>query len=125
MVISIISFGFKYGIPMDCDLVYDVRFLPNPFYIEGLKTKTGMDIEVRDYVLSFKETNLFLIKLTDMLDFLLPLYEKEGKTQLVIGIGCTGGKHRSVTIAKTLYERLKEEYNNTFIDHRDIEKDRK
>lgn len=105
--VHVMSFGFKYGIPADADLVFDVRFLPNPFYIEELKPKTGNDKEVRDYVMQFEESNEFLEKLTDMVQFLIPNYVKEGKYQLVIAIGCTGGKHRSVTLANALYERLK------------------
>ncbi|MCR4690079.1 MAG: RNase adapter RapZ [Lachnospiraceae bacterium] len=108
LMISIISFGFKYGLPPDADLVFDVRFLPNPYYIEELKHKTGMDREVADYVWSFPETEQFLDKLTDMVSFLIPNYVKEGKYRLVIAIGCTGGKHRSVTIANGLYNRLKD-----------------
>ena len=108
LMVTILSFGFKYGIPADVDLVYDVRFLPNPFYIDELKHKTGNDKEVQDYVMSFPEASVFLNKLADMLDFLIPNYVKEGKHQLVIGIGCTGGKHRSVTLANELYARMKD-----------------
>ena len=104
LVITVLSFGFKYGIPNDCDLVFDVRFLPNPFYIEGLRNKTGNDAEVQDYVMGFDLAHQFLDKLTDMVEFLIPNYVLEGKNQLVIGIGCTGGKHRSVTLADRLYE---------------------
>jgi UPF0042 nucleotide-binding protein len=107
LMISIISFGFKNGMPADADLVFDVRFLPNPFYIDELKHKTGNDKEVQDYVMGFPEAGEFLQKLVDMLDFLIPNYVKEGKHQLVIGIGCTGGKHRSVTLANELYDRMK------------------
>jgi UPF0042 nucleotide-binding protein len=107
LMISIISFGFKNGMPADADLVFDVRFLPNPFYIDELKHKTGNDKEVRDYVMSFPEAGEFLKKLVDMLDFLIPNYVKEGKHQLVVGIGCTGGKHRSVTLANELYDQMK------------------
>ncbi len=106
LVISIVSFGFKYGIPSDCDLVFDVRFLPNPFYIPELKQKTGNDKEVYDYVMSSPEAGIFLDKLDDMVTFLFPNYVREGKNQLVIGIGCTGGCHRSVTLANALYQRL-------------------
>lgn len=124
LYITVLSFGFKYGIPADADLVFDVRFLPNPFYIEGLKEKTGEDKEVRDYVMKFDEAHVFLDKLLDMLEFLVPNYISEGKNQLIIGIGCTGGKHRSVTLANQLYERLqdKQEYGLR-IEHRDIAKD--
>ena len=108
LMILVESFGFKYGIPADADLIFDVRFMPNPFYIDELKHKTGNDKEVQDYVMSFPETGVFLDKLTDMLVFLIPNYIREGKHQLVIGIGCTGGRHRSVTIADELYKILKE-----------------
>lgn len=108
LIVTILSFGFKKGIPADADLVFDVRFLPNPFYIDDLKYKTGNDREVQDYVMSFAEAGVFLQKLTDMLTFLIPNYVKEGKHQLVIGIGCTGGKHRSVTLANALYAALKD-----------------
>lgn len=121
LMINILSFGFKNGIPIDSDLVFDVRFLPNPFYIEGLKMQTGNDQPVRDYVMSFPEAGEFLDKLTDMVEFLIPNYVKEGKYRLVIAIGCTGGKHRSVTLANALYARLKEhgDYGLT-VSHRDI-----
>ena len=124
LFITILSFGFKYGIPVDSDLVFDVRFLPNPYYVEGLRGKTGNDKEIQEYVLQFKEAHEFLDKLTDMIDFLIPNYISEGKNQLVISIGCTGGKHRSVTLANELYKRLskKTEYGLK-IEHRDIEKD--
>ena len=119
--VSIVSFGFKYGIPADADLVFDVRFLPNPFYIEDLKTKTGLDKEVRDYVNGFKETEQFLDKLEDMISFLIPNYVKEGKYNLVIAIGCTGGKHRSVTLASGLYDRMKDRKDIGFkLIHRDV-----
>lgn len=109
LMITLLSFGFKYGIPADADLVFDVRFLPNPFYIDELKQKTGNDREVRDYVMQFEEAKTFLDKLTDMLQFLIPNYVKEGKYQLVVAIGCTGGQHRSVTLANELYERMKDQ----------------
>jgi UPF0042 nucleotide-binding protein len=108
LMVNIMSFGFKYGIPPEADLVFDVRFLPNPFYIDELKRKTGLDKEVQDYVMSFEEANIFLDKLVDMVSFLIPNYVKEGKYQLVIAIGCTGGQHRSVTLAGELYKRLKD-----------------
>ncbi len=123
LIVTILSFGFKKGIPADADLVFDVRFLPNPFYIDELKHKTGNDKEVQDYVMAFPEAGMFLQKLTDMLDFLIPNYVKEGKHQLVIGIGCTGGKHRSVTLANALYAAMKD--HGTYgvkLYHRDIEK---
>lgn len=124
MMISVLSFGFKYGIPEDADLVFDVRFLPNPYYVEGLRAKTGNDKEIQDYVLQFKEAHEFLDKLEDMINFLIPNYIAEGKNQLVISIGCTGGKHRSVTLANELYKRMadKKEYGLK-IEHRDIGKD--
>ena len=111
LMVSILSFGFKNGIPADADLVFDVRFLPNPFYIDELKHKTGNDKDVQDYVMSFPEALSFLEKLVDMLDFLIPNYIKEGKYQLVVGIGCTGGRHRSVTLANELYKRMKDRGN--------------
>lgn len=124
LFITILSFGFKYGIPADSDLVFDVRFLPNPYYVEGLRAKTGNDREIQDYVLQFNEAHEFMGKLEDMLNFLIPNYIAEGKNQLVISIGCTGGKHRSVTLANELYKRLsvKKEYGLK-IEHRDIGKD--
>lgn len=123
LIVTILSFGFKKGIPADADLVFDVRFLPNPFYVDELKHKTGNDREVQDYVMAFPEAGDFLQKLTDMLDFLIPNYVKEGKHQLVIGIGCTGGKHRSVTLANALYAEMKD--RGTYgvkLYHRDIDK---
>lgn len=124
LFINILSFGFKYGIPVDSDLVFDVRFMPNPYYEEDLKHKTGNDKEVQDFVLSSPVSGEFLEKLQDMIRFLIPNYIAEGKHQLVISIGCTGGKHRSVTIANCLYECLKkdEEYGIK-ITHRDIGKE--
>ena len=120
LMVNIVSFGFKHGIPADVDLVFDVRFLPNPFYIDELKLKTGNDQEVRDYVMSFPEAGEFLQKLTDMISFLIPNYIKEGKNQLIVGIGCTGGKHRSVTLANKLYEQLKDKGNyGLTVSHRD------
>ena len=124
LYISVMSFGFKYGIPVDADLVFDVRFLPNPYYIDQLRPKTGNDPEVRDYVMSSKTAVTFLEKLTDMVEFLIPNYIQEGKTQLVIAVGCTGGKHRSVTLANALYQALsKHENYGIRIEHRDIGKD--
>lgn len=124
LFITILSFGFKYGIPADSDLVFDVRFLPNPYYIDGLRAKSGNDKEIQEYVLQFEEAHIFLEKLTDMVDFLIPKYIIEGKNQLVISIGCTGGKHRSVTLANELYKRIsnRNEYGLK-IEHRDIDKD--
>ena len=124
LYISVLSFGFKYGIPADADLIFDVRFLPNPYYIDELRPKSGNDKEVREYVMNNDKAKEFLAKLTDMVEFLIPNYVQEGKTQLVIGIGCTGGKHRSVTLANELYEELsKNENYGIRIEHRDIEKD--
>lgn len=121
LIISVMSFGFKYGIPSDADLVFDVRFLPNPFYIEELKRQTGNDAPVRDYVESFPQTRQFQDKLEDMITFLIPNYIKEGKNQLVIAIGCTGGRHRSVTLANDLYARLKDKGDYGIkLYHRDI-----
>ncbi len=120
LMIQIMSFGFKNGIPLEADLVFDVRFLPNPFYIDELKSKTGNDKEVREYVMGFSEADEFLSKLTDMLGFLIPNYIKEGKYRLVVCIGCTGGKHRSVTLANALYEKLKDRGNyGLTLMHRD------
>ena len=124
LYITVMSFGFKYGIPQDSDLVFDVRFLPNPYYIDELKEKTGNDPEVQDYVMENDKSQIFLEKLTDMVDFLIPNYILEGKNQLVIAIGCTGGRHRSVTLANALYQKLdKQENYGVRIEHRDIGKD--
>lgn len=124
LFITILSFGFKYGIPADSDLVFDVRFLPNPYYIDGLRAKSGNDKEIQDYVLQFEEAHIFLEKLVDMVDFLIPKYIVEGKNQLVISIGCTGGKHRSVTLANELYKRISDRSEYSIkIEHRDIDKD--
>lgn len=123
LMVNIVSFGFKNGIPQDADLIFDVRFLPNPFYIEELKEKTGNDVEVQEYVKSFKETTEFMDKLTDMVRFLIPNYVKEGKHQLIIGIGCTGGQHRSVTLANELYRQLLDKGSYGLkITHRDAKK---
>ncbi len=121
--VNVVSFGFKYGIPRDADLVFDVRFMPNPYYVEDLRLKTGLDKEVNEYVMNSDESVQFVDKLNDMIKFLIPNYIKEGKTQLVIGVGCTGGKHRSVTVAKQLYEALESvgEYG-VKLTNRDIEK---
>lgn len=121
-LITVLSFGFKYGIPADADLVFDVRFLPNPFYIDQLKPKTGEDQEVYDFVMKQKGAGVFLEKLYDMLAFLIPNYIAEGKNQLVIAIGCTGGKHRSVTLARGIAKRLGELSYGLKLEHRDIEK---
>lgn len=121
-VITVLSFGFKYGIPADADLVFDVRFLPNPYYIPELKRKTGNDKDVYDFVMSSKESGIFLNKLENMLTFLIPNYIAEGKNELVIGIGCTGGKHRSVTLARAISKRLEKLEYGLKLEHRDIEK---
>lgn len=124
LYVTVMSFGFKYGIPQDADIVLDVRFLPNPYYIEDLKEKTGNDPEVQDYVMNNERAELFVKKLEDLVQFLLPNYIWEGKNQLVIAIGCTGGKHRSVTLANKLYEFVSgNEHYGARIEHRDIEKD--
>ena len=125
MMISVLSFGFKYGIPADCDLVFDVRFLPNPYYIPELKKKTGNDFEVYDYVMKSEQAKEFDEKLFDMIKFLVPNYITEGKNQLVIGIGCTGGKHRSVSLANALAKHMQELPYSLKVEHRDIEKDAK
>ncbi len=124
LYISVLSFGFKYGIPPDSDLVFDVRFLPNPYYIEDLRPQSGNDREVREYVMNNEKAAEFLEKLTELMEFLIPNYVQEGKTQLVIAIGCTGGKHRSVTLANELFEALsKNENYGIRVEHRDIGKD--
>lgn len=121
LMVTVMSFGFKHGIPADADLVFDVRFLPNPFYIDELKKKTGNDREVQDYVTSFPEAGDFMQKLMDMVQFLIPNYVKEGKYRLVIAIGCTGGKHRSVTLANELYKHMKDAGNyGVKLYHRDV-----
>ena len=123
LIVSVMSFGFKNGIPTDADLVFDVRFLPNPYYIEELKNLTGNDKPVSDYVLSFPQTNEFRKMLVDMISYLIPYYVDEGKNQLVIAIGCTGGQHRSVTIANCLYDDLKGHGDYALkIFHRDAKK---
>ena len=122
LMVNISSFGFKHGILQDADLVFDVRFLPNPYYVEELKHKTGNDKEVQDFLMQYDEAHIFLEKVKDLLDFLIPNYIKEGKNQLVIGIGCTGGKHRSVTLANEIYKALNDddkEYG-VILNHRDI-----
>ena len=119
--VNVMSFGFKHGIPIDADLVFDVRFLPNPHYIDHMRPKTGMDEEVSSYVLKWSETQKFLEKVTDLLSFMLPHYKREGKAQLVIAIGCTGGQHRSVTLAEAIGHFYEKDYH-TQISHRDIEK---
>ncbi len=122
IIISILSFGFKKGIALDADLVFDVRFLPNPHYIPELKEFTGNDKNVNEYVMKWPESIEFVKKLYDLIDFLIPYYEREGKFQLIIAIGCTGGKHRSVTVANILYNYLKKKGQRVNISHRDIPK---
>ncbi len=124
MMVTVLSFGFKYGIPADADMVMDVRFLPNPYYDIELRPKTGNDSEIRDFVMNCPEATAFVDKLEDMVEFLIPHYISEGKNQLVIAIGCTGGKHRSVTLANELYERLEGDNEYSLkLEHRDITKD--
>ncbi len=120
MAVTVMSFGFKYGIPADADLVFDVRCFANPYYVESMKHHTGMEDEVYNFVFSFDEVHEFVKKLFDMLDFLLPLYEKEGKAQLSVAIGCTGGKHRSVAITKAVSEKLRQRGQNCVEIHRDM-----
>ena len=122
MNLNVMSFGFKHGIPTDADFVLDVRCLPNPYWVEALRSKTGLDKEVHDYVFSFDESLDLLERLKSFLDFLNPLYIKEGKSQVVIAIGCTGGNHRSVAIAQELYKHFSRHWDNVTINHRDIER---
>lgn len=122
MNIHCMSFGFKHGIPSEADFVIDVRCLPNPYWVDALRNKTGLDKEVRDYVFSFDESNELLKRLIDMLDFLNPLYIKEGKSQFVVAVGCTGGNHRSVAIAEALKEHFSKKWDNVSVNHRDIER---
>lgn len=123
MMVTVLSFGFKYGIPADADLVFDVRFLPNPYYEQALRPLTGNDRSIQEYVMKNGDGRKFLDKLEDLMQFLIPRYLDEGKNSLVIGIGCTGGKHRSVTITNGLYARLKKFPYTVRMEHRDIEKD--
>ena len=125
MTISCISFGFKYGVPNEADLVFDVRCLPNPYYIPELKEKSGLDKEVRDYVMSFESSQTLQTKLLDLIDFLIPQYLHEGKSQLVIAFGCTGGKHRSATFAENMCEHLSKNHLKARVLHRDVNKDKK
>ncbi|MFC6333291.1 RNase adapter RapZ [Paenibacillus septentrionalis] len=123
--VNVTSFGFKYGIPLDADLVFDVRFLPNPHYIDELRPNTGQHPDVYNYVMKWPETQTFLTKLIDMLEYLIPQYHEEGKSQVIIGIGCTGGKHRSVAISEYLGEHLKlKDSEQIRVSHRDSERDR-
>ena len=118
--VNVMSFGFKYGIPMEADLVYDVRFLPNPYYVDGLRAQSGLDVQVQDYLFSYETTNRFLEQLQNMLDYLLPLYNEEGKSVLVICIGCTGGRHRSSAITHALAEHIAGNGYQVTETHRDI-----
>lgn len=120
MEVSVVSFGFKHGLPLEADLVFDVRFMPNPFYIDALRARTGLDREVRDYVFSFRETEQFLEKLRELLGFVLPLYQEEGKTVLVIAVGCTGGHHRSVAVTHALAEYIRDLGYPVTENHRDM-----
>ena len=120
LLVTCMSFGYKYGIPPEADLVFDVRCLPNPFYVKELKSLTGLDEAVRDYILGFDITGRFMEKLYTFMDFTLPLYRQEGKSELVIGVGCTGGKHRSVTVARLLNAHFLENGQKSSIHHRDI-----
>lgn len=123
MQVCLVSFGFKYGLPMEADLVFDVRFMPNPFYIDSMRHKTGMDREVRDYVFSFKETGQFMEKLRDLLSFVLPLYREEGKSVLVVAVGCTGGHHRSVAVTHALAQYITSLGYQVSENHRDMTRD--
>jgi UPF0042 nucleotide-binding protein len=122
LIITVLSFGFKYGIPIDSDLIFDVRFIPNPFYVDELKNLSGNDTPVRDFVMSYSVSQTFISKLTEMMEFLIPYYIEEGKTRLVISIGCTGGRHRSVTFANLLQDILSKSGHTAFVAHRDVEK---
>ena len=122
MLVNCMSFGFKYGLPQEADLVFDVRCLPNPFYVPELKSLTGLDAPVREYVLKWEQAQKLIPKLFDLVDYLLPLYRDEGKTQLTIAVGCTGGKHRSVVFAQLLEEHMQEQKVRSTVTHRDIAK---
>ena len=122
ILITVISFGYKYGLPLDADLAFDVRFLPNPYYVDSLRTLTGSDNAVQQYVWKWPITHKFYQKLVDMLEFLIPCYIKEGKPQLAIAIGCTGGKHRSVVLSNDILQMLKDKGFNARVEHRDIQK---
>lgn len=122
MNLNVMSFGFKHGIPVDADFVLDVRCLPNPYWVEDLRSKTGIDQEVYDYVFSFNESNELFEKLKGLLDYLIPLYIKEGKSQVIIAIGCTGGNHRSVAFAEALKKHFSRHWDNLSVNHRDIER---
>ena len=120
LTVNVISFGYKKGIPLEADLVFDVRFLPNPHYIEELRPCTGNDRAVRDYVMQWPESREFVDRLKDLLEFLMPYYRREGKYRLIVAVGCTGGKHRSVTVANEIYEHLKQKGNKVVVHHRDL-----
>ena len=120
MEVRVSSFGFKFGVPLEADLVFDVRFLPNPYYIADLRFKTGLEAEVRDFVFSYQQTKDFMAKVEDLLAFSLPLYVDEGKTNLVVAVGCTGGKHRSVSVARELANYISQKGYVTTVSHRDI-----
>ena len=122
LAVTCISFGFKYGVPTEADLMFDVRCLPNPFYIDELKYQTGLDEPVREYVMKWEQTNAVLDKIKDFVDYTIPLYKDEGKSQLLIAIGCTGGKHRSVAMTQALYQHLSDNKIKVAVHHRDIEK---
>jgi UPF0042 nucleotide-binding protein len=124
LLINLVSFGFKQGIPLDADLIFDVRFIPNPYYIDELRPYSGEDQKVKDFVMKWPESRQFLKKLLDMIQYLIPYYIREGKTQLIIGIGCTGGRHRSVAFTDEIAAKLKVHRHRVVIDHRDIDKDR-
>lgn len=125
LMVTVLSFGFKYGIPSDADIVFDVRFLPNPYYVEELRPLTGNDKKIQDYVMKAPEAEEFLERVDGLIQFLLPNYVKEGKSGLVIAVGCTGGKHRSVTLANAIAKRLSKTPYGCKVEHRDIEKDSK
>ena len=125
LMVTVLSFGFKYGIPSDADIVFDVRFLPNPYYVEELRPLTGNDKKIQDYVMKAPEAEEFLERVDGLIQFLLPNYVKEGKSSLVIAVGCTGGKHRSVTLANAIAKRLSKTPYGCKVEHRDIEKDSK
>ena len=124
LLINLVSFGFKQGIPLDADLIFDVRFIPNPYYIDELRPYSGEDQKVKDFVMKWPESRQFLKKLLDMIQYLIPYYIREGKTQLIIGIGCTGGRHRSVAFTDEIAAKLKVHRHRVVMDHRDIDKDR-
>ncbi len=125
LIVTVLSFGFKYGIPSDADMVFDVRFLPNPYYVEELRPLTGNDKRIQDYVMRAPEAEEFLERVDGLIQFLLPNYVKEGRSSLVIAVGCTGGKHRSVTLANAIADRLSKTPYGCKVEHRDIEKDSK